>query len=108
MCVPPALAGSREVWSWKRAIVSQHCACDITCFLSLVCPSFGSRVVFLELVPGWALYRGLYEISQYAFRGALQDSQGITWSRLGDDNNGLPAVMIIMVVETLVFLLAAW
>ena len=30
------------------------------------------RVIFIELVPGWALYRGLYEISQYAFRAAQQ------------------------------------
>lgn len=38
-------------------------------------------VIFLELVPGWALFRGLYEISQYAFRGTTQNSKGITWSR---------------------------
>jgi hypothetical protein len=34
--------------------------------------------------------------------------QGMTWSKLGDDNNGLPAVMIIFAVEAVVFLLAAW
>ena len=26
----------------------------------------------MELVPGWALYRGVYEMAQYAFRGVAQ------------------------------------
>lgn len=65
-------------------------------------------VIFLELVPGWALYRSLYEISQYAFRASTQDTQGITWSNLSDDNNGLPGAMIIMAVEWAVFMAAAW
>lgn len=64
--------------------------------------------VFLELVPGFGLYRGLYEIAQYAFRAAYQNTQGITWSKLGDHNNGLIEVMIIFAVESVVFLLAAW
>lgn len=29
-------------------------------------------VIWLELVPGWALFRGLYEMSQYAFRASYQ------------------------------------
>ncbi len=66
------------------------------------------RVIFMELVPGWALYRGLYEISQYAFRANTQDNQGITWSSLSDDNNGLTAVLIIFAVEAVVFMLLAW
>lgn len=37
-----------------------------------------------------------------------QDTEGITWSNLGDDNNGLVAVMIIFFVEWLVFMAAAW
>lgn len=32
-------------------------------------------VVWLELIPGFALYRGLFEISQYGFIAAYQDSQ---------------------------------
>lgn len=66
------------------------------------------RVIFLELVPGWALYRGLYEISQYAFRANTQDNTGITWSSLSDENNGLPAVMVIFAVEAVVFMVLAW
>ncbi|EFN57407.1 hypothetical protein CHLNCDRAFT_30336 [Chlorella variabilis] len=65
-------------------------------------------VIFLELVPGWALYRGLYEISQYAFRANTQDNTGITWSSLSDENNGLPAVMVIFAVEAVVFMVLAW
>lgn len=32
------------------------------------------RLVFLELIPGFGLYRGLYEIAQYAFRAVYQAS----------------------------------
>lgn len=34
--------------------------------------TFALRVIFLELVPGWALYRGLFEMGAYAFRGAYK------------------------------------
>jgi len=57
-------------------------------------------VIFFELIPGFGLYRGLYEISQYAFRAAYQGTMGITWSRLTEPNNGLIAVMIIFAVES--------
>jgi ABC-type multidrug transport system ATPase subunit len=65
-------------------------------------------VVFLYLIPGFGLYAGLWEISQYAFRAAYQGSDGTTWSTLSDDNNQIPIVMIIFVVEWFVFLVAAW
>ncbi|GAB4824041.1 hypothetical protein N2152v2_011087 [Parachlorella kessleri] len=65
-------------------------------------------VIFLELIPGFALYRGLYEIAQYSFRASYQDSTGLTWSNFGDPNNGMIGVMIIFAVEGVVFLLLAW
>lgn len=65
-------------------------------------------VVFFELVPGFGLYAGLWEISQYAFRAAYQGSEGMTWSKLGDPNNQVPIVMIIFAVEWIVFMAAAW
>lgn len=65
-------------------------------------------VIFLELIPGFALYRGLYEIAQYAFRAAYGSNTGITWSNLNDEDNGLVAVMIIFAVESVVFMLLAW
>lgn len=65
-------------------------------------------VVFIELIPGFALYRGLYEIANYAFRAAYGTGTGITWSNLSDDDNGLVAVMIIFAVESVLFLVLAW
>ena len=65
-------------------------------------------VIFLELIPGFALYRGLYEIAQYAFRAAYGSNEGINWGNLNEDDNGLVAVMIIFAVESVVFMLLAW
>ena len=64
--------------------------------------------IFFNIVPGFALYRGLYEIAQYAFIAAYQGTMGITWSKLGQNVSGLPAVMIFMSVESVLFLLLAW
>jgi hypothetical protein len=47
-------------------------------------------------------------LPQYAFRASTQGNTGITWGRLSDPNNGLPAVMIIFAVETAVFMALAW
>ena len=38
----------------------------------------------------------------------LQDTKGVTWSTLGDANNGLPGVMIILGLEWIIFMLLAW
>ena len=65
-------------------------------------------VIFIELIPGFALYRGLYEIANYAFRAAYGTGTGITWSNLDDPGNGLVAVMIIFAVESVLFLVIAW
>lgn len=64
--------------------------------------------VFFNIIPGFALYRGLFEISQYAFRAAYQGSEGMTWSKLSDPGNGLPAVMGFLAAEAVIFLLLAW
>jgi hypothetical protein len=58
------------------------------CFISHLDPPFS-----LPLPPGWA---------------GLQDTKGITWSTLGDSNNGLPGVMVIMGLEWIIFMLLAW
>ncbi|RMZ55176.1 hypothetical protein APUTEX25_005454, partial [Auxenochlorella protothecoides] len=65
-------------------------------------------VIFLELVPGWALFRGLWEMGTYAFRGAYKNSGGMSWSSLSDPGNGSTAVLIIFAVEWVVFLILAW
>ena len=65
-------------------------------------------MVVLELIPGFALYRGLYEISQYAFRASYQNTEGMSFAKLSDPNCGVTAVMVIFVVEWLVFMALAW
>ena len=65
-------------------------------------------VIFIELIPGFALYRGLYEIANYAFRAAYGTGTGITWSNLNDPGNGLVGVMVIFAVEAVLFLVVAW
>eukprot|EP00887_Chlorella_sp_A99_P004767 scaffold4.g4767.t1 len=64
-------------------------------------------VVFMELLPGFGLYRGLFEISQV---GGLRQLDGLRQrlclARL--QRRSLPEVMIIFAVEWPVFLLLAW
>ena len=62
----------------------------------------------MELYPGFALYRGLYEFSQYAFSGDALGSDGMRWSDLSDSTNGMKEVLIIMFVEWLLVLLFAY
>jgi ABC-type multidrug transport system ATPase subunit len=64
--------------------------------------------VFFNIVPGFALYRGLFEISQYAFRAAYSGTEGMTWAKLSDPGNGLPAVMGFFAAEAVIFLVLAW
>ena len=50
--------------------------------------------VALELIPSFALYRGLYEIGQYAFRaGYMEGGWGLTWPRTFDQGNGMPRII---------------
>lgn len=67
----------------------------------------GAFVFVLQLLPGFSLYRGLYEFSQYAFIGNYQGTKGMKWSDLKDSDNGLRAVFGILVVEWVIFLLLA-
>ncbi|KAL3679377.1 hypothetical protein R1sor_022333 [Riccia sorocarpa] len=62
----------------------------------------------MELLPPFSLYRGLYEFGQYAFVGQFQNTSGMKWSNLSDNNNGLRVVFIIQVVEWFLFILLAW
>lgn len=48
-----------------------------------------SWILFVEWVPAWSLYRGLYEMSEYTFRAVYTNQKrGMTFDKLGDDNNG--------------------
>lgn len=62
----------------------------------------------MELYPGFSLYRGLYEFSQYSFTGNYMGTKGMRWNDLSDSSNGLAEVLIIMIVEWLLVLLVAY
>ncbi|KAH7550335.1 hypothetical protein JRO89_XS13G0173300 [Xanthoceras sorbifolium] len=68
----------------------------------------GGWIIVMELYPGFALYRGLYEFGQYSFRGNYLGIDGMRWADLSDSGNGMREVLIIMVVEWLVVLLVAY
>ncbi|KAF5734705.1 ABC transporter A family member 7 [Tripterygium wilfordii] len=65
-------------------------------------------IIVMELYPGFSLYRGLYEFSDYAFTGNFLGTDGMRWGNLSDSENGMRAVLIIMVVEWLLVLLVAY
>jgi len=58
----------------------------------------------MELYPGFSLFRGFYEFSQYAFKGNYLGTDGMRWKDLSDGKNGMKEVLIIMLVQWLVFL----
>lgn len=62
----------------------------------------------MELYPGFALYRGLYEFSQYSFSGDALGTHGMRWGDLSDSTNGMKEVLIIIFVEWLLVLLFAY
>lgn len=71
--------------------------------------SFSKGALFaMELLPGFALYRGLYEFSQYAFIGNYKGSSGMRWSNLNDPENGLKQVLGVLAVEWFLFLPLAY
>ncbi|VVB17385.1 unnamed protein product [Arabis nemorensis] len=68
--------------------------------------SFPRRwIIFLELYPGFSLFRGLYEFSRYAFRGNLNGRDGIKWKDFGDST--MDEVFSIIIIEWFVALVAA-
>ncbi|KAE9453791.1 hypothetical protein C3L33_14289, partial [Rhododendron williamsianum] len=68
----------------------------------------GGWIIVMELYPGFSLYRGLYEFSQYAFSGNYMGTHGMRWGDLSDSNNGMRDVLIIMSLEWLVVLFVAY
>ncbi|KAK3406294.1 hypothetical protein EUGRSUZ_K02457, partial [Eucalyptus grandis] len=65
-------------------------------------------IIVMELYPGFSLYRGLYEFSQYSFTGNYMGTHGMQWGDLSDSENGMKEILIIMVVEWLVVLFVAY
>ncbi|XP_047973696.1 ABC transporter A family member 7-like [Salvia hispanica] len=56
-------------------------------------------IIAMELYPGFALYRGLYEFAQYSFAGNSMGTDGMRWNDLSDGKNGMREVMIIIALE---------
>lgn len=77
------------------------------CIMMLILTA-GGWIVVMELYPGFALYRGFYEFSQYSFIGNYMGTNGMTWSDLSDGSNGMKEVLIIIAVEWLVVLFVAY
>jgi len=67
-----------------------------------------SWVWVLEIVPSFALYRGLYEFAQYAFKSGFGSGGGLSFSNLNDGYNGMSVAMGIMAIEWVIFLVLAW
>ncbi|RLN32903.1 ABC transporter A family member 8-like isoform X1 [Panicum miliaceum] len=65
-------------------------------------------VLVMEIVPGFSLYRGLYELGQYAFSGSSMGATGMTWRSMKDPLNGMCDVLIIMSVEWALLLILAF
>ncbi|XP_024025302.1 ABC transporter A family member 7 [Morus notabilis] len=65
-------------------------------------------IIVMELYPGFALYRGLYEFAQYSYNGNYLGTDGMRWKNLSDGENGMKDVFIIMVVEWLLVLFVAY
>ena len=62
----------------------------------------------MELYPGFALYRGLYEFAQFALNGNSWGADGMRWQDLSVSTNGMKEVLIIMSVEWIVVLFVAY
>ncbi|XP_051123223.1 ABC transporter A family member 7-like isoform X3 [Andrographis paniculata] len=65
-------------------------------------------IIAMELFPGFALYRGLYEFSQAAFQGSYLRTDGMQWKDLIESDSGMREVIIIIAVEWVVVLAVAY
>jgi hypothetical protein len=61
----------------------------------------------IQLIPPFALYRGLNDLAEYAFQANYQGIYGMKWSNIRDPRNGISDCFGILFVEGLLFLLAA-
>ncbi|WIA37022.1 hypothetical protein OEZ86_014006 [Tetradesmus obliquus] len=64
--------------------------------------------VLLELVPSFALFRGLFELGEYAFLAVYRNSYGMSFASLSDPGNGMTTAWLILGVEWLLFMGLAW
>ncbi|KAL4559226.1 hypothetical protein LXL04_031361 [Taraxacum kok-saghyz] len=67
-----------------------------------------SWIVVMKLYPGFSLYGGIYEFSQYAFTGNYMGTRGMRWGDLSDTNNEMGHALIIMSMEWVVVFFIAY
>nr|CAB3480866.1 unnamed protein product [Digitaria exilis] len=65
-------------------------------------------LVAMEFIPGFSLYRGIYELSEYAAAGRNMGKPGMRWADLNNPVNGMKDVMILMSIEWIILLLVAF
>jgi hypothetical protein len=53
-------------------------------------------------------YRGLYELSQYAFLADRTGGTGLTWAKLGDPGCGMASVLVMCGIHGLALMWAAY
>uniref|UniRef100_A0A0E0M0B7 ABC transporter domain-containing protein n=1 Tax=Oryza punctata TaxID=4537 RepID=A0A0E0M0B7_ORYPU len=80
----------------------------VASFFSSVKTATDGWALVMEIVPGFSLYRGLYELGQYAFSGSAMGASGMTWGNLRDPINGMCGIFIIMTVEWASLLMLAF
>lgn len=57
----------------------------------------------LELLPAFGLFRGLYELAQYAFLADRNGGRGLTWSKLLEPGCGMLQVLFYFLLEWTIF-----
>jgi hypothetical protein len=62
----------------------------------------------MELVPGFSMYRGIYELAEYAAAGRNMGKPGMRWVDLNDPVNGMKDVLVLMSIDWIVLLLVAF
>ncbi|DBA85809.1 TPA: hypothetical protein ACH3X1_005361 [Trebouxia sp. C0004] len=69
-------------------------------------PSVAATI--LQIIPSMGLFRGLYELSQYAFLADRNGGSGLTWAKLHDPGCGMITVWGIFAAEWVLFMTNAW
>ncbi|KAL6181460.1 hypothetical protein ACLB2K_048115 [Fragaria x ananassa] len=72
-------------------------------------PSFPRYwIIVLELYPGLSLYRGLYELAEFATEPGTEGTVGMRWGDLRDSKSGMREILIIMFMEWFVLIFIAY
>uniref|UniRef100_A0A1J3I5I7 ABC transporter A family member 7 n=1 Tax=Noccaea caerulescens TaxID=107243 RepID=A0A1J3I5I7_NOCCA len=62
-------------------------------------------IIVMELFPGFSLYRGLYEFSQFAFLANFRGTDGMKWKDFSD--SAMVEIFCIIIAEWFIALIAA-